>query len=312
MTTPRMLYIMGRGHSGSTFLDVMIGNVDGVESIGEVISGLNRGRNEICSCGLLAGDCPFWIAVAERYSTISGGRDLFDDGAWLWKQSDVLKFPQAVISGAHFGGVRWNEYSARQRCLIDAVGEVSTASSVLDSNKEYSRALMLLRIQPEARVIHLHRSPLAILGSHYYRRKEQGQPFKFLKREYAPERSYPFVLMLTASAWSVGMALGLLIKVMYPKQVLNLRYEKLMAEPSSELARIGGFLQIDLAEVQAMVAERRPFSVGHNLGGNELRHDGSFVFVPNVKGRRRLPLYLKVLAWPFALPGYLLRGLFAR
>ena len=208
--TPRMFYIMSRGHSGSTFVDVMIGNVGDIESVGEVVSGLNRGRNEICSCGLLAGGCPFWMAVEKEYSSLSSGRDIYQDGSWLYRESDARKFPLALLSVANIGGERLANYRARQANLISAIGHVSGAGAVMDSNKEYSRALMLLTMQAE--VIHLHRSPLAILGSHYYRRTGLGQPFKFLKRQYQPKRSYPVALMLTAAAWSVGMALGLLIK----------------------------------------------------------------------------------------------------
>ncbi|MBV5246887.1 sulfotransferase [Mycolicibacterium sp. PAM1] len=221
---------------------------------------------------------------------------------------------------------------ARQQDLVEAVAQVAGATAVLDSNKEYSRAIMLLRMQPEARIIHLHRSPVTTLGSRHHRVKEAGTGFRFLKRtyyyrvdkkfdtpassverKYAPEWSYPLVLMLTASAWSVGMVLGLLIKARYPRRVLSVRYENLMADPLSELARIGSFLQIDIDGVQAMVTAREPFPIGHILGGNnQLRRNTTVAFDPSVRNRRKMPNQASRLALPFAAPGNLLRGMFAR
>ncbi|GAA1211597.1 hypothetical protein GCM10009645_49640 [Mycolicibacterium poriferae] len=309
-----MIYIAGRRYSGSTFLDVMLGSAPGVESVGELVTGLSRGRGEVCGNGIAAGESAFWVAVAQRYAALSEGRDLWEDGAWLYEESDARKFVRRLFAGRFLNrpGSVESKYADRQIALVTAIGDVADASCVLDSNKEYSRALMILKIQAEAKVIHLHRSLLTSLGSHYYRHKQRGAPFKFLKRQFNPEKSYPFVLIMMAAAWSVGMALGLLIKAMFPDRVINVRYEKLMADPTVELARLGAFLEIDTAEIRAMVDGRIPFAVGHNLAGNELRHDGSFVFIPNTKGRRQLPFHLRLVALPFAAPGYFLRALFAR
>jgi hypothetical protein len=327
---PRMFYIMGRAHCGSTFLDIMLGNVSDVVSVGEVLPGLNRGRTGMCSCGVAVGDCPRWVAVAERYAAVSQGRDLFNDGAWLYQESDVRKLPQAVCSGRRHGRERFRDYANRQRYLTEAIGQVlGPASAVLDSTKEFSRALMLLKMQPEARVIHLHRSPVTTLASRHYRVRVSG--FGFMKRvyyyrpdrdsgtipppgrRYAPEWTYPLVFLLAAAAWSVGMGVGLLIKAMHPTRVLNVRYEKLMADPTSTLARIGAFLQIDTSEVASMVLQRQPLPVEHVIGGNtQVRLNSAVVFEPNAANRRDLPTGLKFAALPFALPGYALRGLFAR
>lgn len=311
-TKPRPIYIMSRGHSGSTFLDVMLGNVSTIESVGEVVSGLNRGRAEICSCGSLAGNCAYWQSVAERYAEITDHRDLFEDGAWLWRLSDVRNFPKVLFSDTCRDGSVWQTYAARSSALFQSISDVSGATSVLDSNKEFSRGLLLLKTDPKAKVLHLHRSPLAIIGSHYYRRKVKGLPFKFLKKEYSPEAMFYPAMMLTAFSWSVSIFLGVLIKMLYPKRVMHVRYENLVGEPEGQLKKIGEFLNVDTVDVARRAVIQVPFSIGHNLGGNELRHEGSFTFVPNVKGRRKLPLIYKAGGVIFALPGYLARSILMR
>ena len=45
----KVVYIMGRGHSGSTMLDLMLGNHEKIHSVGELTSGFRR-RSEKCSC----------------------------------------------------------------------------------------------------------------------------------------------------------------------------------------------------------------------------------------------------------------------
>ena len=60
------LYITGRGHSGSTILDILLGNSSQIESVGELLAGLSRADREPCSCGATMSDCGFWREVRSR------------------------------------------------------------------------------------------------------------------------------------------------------------------------------------------------------------------------------------------------------
>jgi len=74
----RVLYIAGEGHSGSTFLDIMLGNHPDVFGAGE-LSNLPRGGwidNEYCTCGRQANDCPFWSYVRRVWVEKVGVDDL--------------------------------------------------------------------------------------------------------------------------------------------------------------------------------------------------------------------------------------------
>ena len=55
------LYVMGRGHSGSTILGILLGGGAAIASVGEVVSGLGRYAlgTEICSCGSPMHECSF-------------------------------------------------------------------------------------------------------------------------------------------------------------------------------------------------------------------------------------------------------------
>ena len=60
-----VIYIAGAGHSGSTLLDLLLGSVPGVLSMGEVNTIWSRAaaRRDHCSCGELLDDCTLWGAV---------------------------------------------------------------------------------------------------------------------------------------------------------------------------------------------------------------------------------------------------------
>src|SRR5215218_1700745 len=137
------LYVMGRGHSGSTILDILLGGGAAVESVGELVSGLRRyDGKERCACGRPMRGCPFWAEVRRR----------FEAEGHLWE--DLVRESGAAISAA------------------------AGKPHVLDSNKETARGLFLLKYLPEARVVHLVRDPRGIAQSHRWRIRE-GRGFKF-------------------------------------------------------------------------------------------------------------------------------------
>ena len=63
----RVLFVGGLGRSGSTVLDLLLGDVPGVAAIGEVRHLWERGLrdNSLCACGEPFHDCPFWQRVGE-------------------------------------------------------------------------------------------------------------------------------------------------------------------------------------------------------------------------------------------------------
>ena len=61
-----VVYIMGRGHSGSTVLDLILGNHDDIIGVGELTSGFGfRESIETCACGESIQQCNFWKGIRE-------------------------------------------------------------------------------------------------------------------------------------------------------------------------------------------------------------------------------------------------------
>jgi len=56
----KVIYIAGLYHTGSTLLDLTLGNLPNVIGLGEIYKGLREGFEDKCSCGKSKEDCIFW------------------------------------------------------------------------------------------------------------------------------------------------------------------------------------------------------------------------------------------------------------
>ena len=275
------LYIMGSGHSGSTILDILLGNSGELESVGELLAGLSRADSEPCSCGATMPGCAFWGAVRARleaegiaWSEVCGIVDTGFAGLWrVWRAG------------------RGDPAMARRARVAQALGRAIAASAgkphVVNSSKTPAHGLLLLRHLPEARMIHVVRDPRQILRSFVWRVRS-GKHLNAARHGLAA-RSGPLFLMRMALGWTVANLACDLMARAYPGQVVRVRFEDLCARPGHELGRIADAFGLDLAGVAQMADDRAPLAVGHNVGGNHLRHAGEVRFDPG-GGRRPLSL----------------------
>ncbi len=186
---------------------------------------------------------------------------------------------------------------------MKAIGSRKNANSelVVDSSKEITRGLFFLRFSSETKIIHLVRHPINILQSDYYRLKK-GNGFKFLRKRFTPSRWYGPFLFLNTASWLVGNLLADLSRQFGKDRFLRVKYEDLIASPIRELDRIEKFIGIPLDEVKRKVREKESFDIGHNIGGNQMRMAGSFVFDPKKRSRSGLPkrysFMVNVICWP--------------
>lgn len=304
------IYIAGRAHSGSTFLDVVLNGADGVKGCGGVLEAYSRGSDELCSCGQTISSCELWAKVEAAYERRTGSR-FRDDAPRLYRLSDIRLFPSAVVSDVRRPATDWAWYVEANNALSASIGEVFEVRAFVDSNKEYTRALMFLKGDPEARVIHIFRAVDHTIASHYFR-LISGSPVKFMKRTYSPKYAKFPLLMAVAAGWSVGMFSAVVLKALFRQRVIHFSHAKFSENPRRELERLGLFLGLDLSKVIGRIEERDPFIIEHVIGGNELKRRGEVVFLPNTAGRRSIPAVYRWCARVLGLPGMLLQALFVR
>jgi hypothetical protein len=293
------LYVMGRGHSGSTILDILVGGGSSVESLGELVSGLlHYETGGHCACGSLVRECSFWDEIRRRFE--AQGFDWIRFCRASRRQTNVRRWLATRLARAD--DPDRHQLAEMTEAFARAVAQTSGKPHLLDSNKETARGLFLLRYMPQARVIHLVRDPRGVLRSHYWR-VAQGRDFRFMDRHHSSGRMGPLWLVVAAASWTVGNALCEAARRVAPDRVLQLRYEDLRADPTGSVRRIGAAFGLDLEDVVGKLEQGQAFPVGHNVGGNHIRTEGAVRFNPKAeKERPPLPRWMEALTltlcWP--------------
>ena len=305
-----LIYIMGRGHSGSTILDVMLGNSAACESVGQLVTGLlKETEGHVCACGTPMQDCPYWAAVRQAFTEISA-LDWRQTAMALAEHSHIRNLPHTLL--ARPGSPAMRQLAEGSIDLERAIARASGKPHVVDSSKDSTRGLMLLRFAPEARVVHLVRDPRRLVASYYWRFKEWGGYFNFLRRiYYLPSMLVPLML-LTALSWTAGNVFCELARCFARERTLRIRYEDLCEAPAAELGRIARAFDIPLDDAIAKVTNGEPLIIGHNVGGNQIRTEGAVTFTPGKGREHAMPRWLELVTvaccWPLMLAyGYKLR-----
>jgi hypothetical protein len=165
----RVLFIGGSGRSGSTLLDLMLGQVPGAWPVGELSYIWLRGlrENELCGCGEPFRRCPFWSQVGlEAF----GGWERLDpdESVGLRASVDRVRYiPLMVTPGASTAyRQRLARYAELMQALYGAIHRVSGASVIVDSTKHVSTAFLLRRVPGlDLRIVHLVRDSRGVAHS---------------------------------------------------------------------------------------------------------------------------------------------------
>ena len=263
---------MGKGRSGSTLLDDLLGTVPGVASLGELRLLWSRGFGEgyRCACGELVADCPVWAgAVADAIGSTSPE---------ALARTEALQ--QRVLSWAHVPRLLAAGPSDDDRALGDVMGRLYASvadrldAEVLVDSSKWPLPPGAFDLVPgfEAWVLHLVRDPRAVAHSYRRRRGGVGQPE--LPR---------FGALHTSLSWSARNAAAELARRPVPaERFRRVRYEDLAADPRGTLLGLGEWLGIGDAD-RAFVDDRTVrLGQAHLVGGNPRRLErGDVVIDPD-------------------------------
>lgn len=294
----RLVYIMGRGHSGSTVLDGLLGSAGGIEGLGELVAGLGREEGR-CGCGASIRRCGFWAEVRERYEGETDTGDWGDAVTATRSQAHVSRFLRTLLADEN--DPELVALARKTQTLVSSAASAAGADLVVDSSKEISRGLFLSRFVPRTRLVHLVRDPTRVAASTLERVRGQSG-FVFLRRRYRNRRAEPIFMALSAVGWLVGNLMAEIVRLRGDGEVLRVRFEDLCEDPSRELRRIGDFIGTDLTGLAERVAAGESLRTGHVIAGNRMRHRETFVFEPERAAGRHLPWYHAALVWLITWP----------
>lgn len=285
-TPLRIGYVTGYGRSGSTVLDIVLGEHSQLFGAGELTNFSRRvwPNNEYCSCGATVRDCPFWSVVAQQFLS-RFGQNAFADYAKLQVRFENL----SVVARSRVGLVPQagrKEYGAYTRGLFEIVAKLSGKPIIIDSSKIPGRAAALLNIDDiDLRIIHLVRDGRAVAWSML---KPYEVDAKVGLERRLPGRSVP----RTALRWSmVNLGAESVAQRVDPDKSARLSYEAFVSKPADELARLGKVLGVDMGDLVSRLESGPPFSATHVVAGSRWRMGGPITLRLDQEWRRTMPAH---------------------
>ena len=188
-TPVRVLYIMGSARSGSTILDVVLGNHPDVESVGEAnklirtgwvsrgsLRGIDPGRlrRPFCTCDkrldVLHVDipdeaCPFWSGVRSEWAGRNDPRSIESYPKLQDEFEPQGRWPRLLYEGLR-PSPSFRSYAQLTRSFFESIRAVSGKPIIVDCSKISVRAFALA-IMPgiDLYVVHLVRDGRGVIAS---------------------------------------------------------------------------------------------------------------------------------------------------
>jgi len=289
--TLRLLYITGAWRSGSTLLDLMLGQHPGVFAAGELREIWQRGlmENGPCGCSQPFRDCPFWCRVGEA---AFGGWEGLDLEALVAMRRKFDR-PSRAGGKASGQGPDLGRYVSTLHSLLEGIRTVSGAEVIADSSKSPAYAGVLMRIDGlDLRVVHLLRDSRAVTFSWQRGARERRGDVEAryqaleLRPEETAESSPPsrgsverrprrrkFGATGVSVRWlAANLAAGRLASGRVPSVVV--KYEELVSRPRASLESILDLagLSVESQDLAFVEGDRVVIRPNHTVfGSNRLR-----------------------------------------
>ena len=256
----KVIYICGYGRSGSTLLDIMLGQQRSMFGAGEIV-GLCRhvhANDEYCACGERLSSCAFWAPVMAQWR----GHHLAD----LAQEYGRLQTRfESIVSPARLrrNSREFRDYAHHSLRLMRLLSAASGKPVIVDSSKLPGRGLALAGMEGiDLHVVHLVRDGRGVAWS-------LAKPYKpdasiGLQREIIPKP-----LLYSAARWAyVNLASEWLCRRVGRGRYVRIRYEDMVSDPAGTLDRIATLIGIPLDPRDVESGEFQP---AHQVAGNRLR-----------------------------------------
>jgi hypothetical protein len=261
-----LVYVVGVGRSGSTLLDIALGNHPQIESVGELRQLLVGGwrANTYCTCRRRVWDCDFWTRVDAEWRRRVPEADVDTVAEDL---TDLLALRRFRRWDAMVGSEQATGSLRRQLGgLYRAIAQESDTRILVDSSKSPGLGLLVGTL-PGIRVsyIHLTRDGRGVARSFKksFAKDEAGGVPKRVPGRSIWRASAVWLLTNRLAERTVG-------KVPEDRSV-RVRYEDFVGDCVATMERIGAMLDLDMSDLGRAIAAGEGLAVGHNIGGNKMR-----------------------------------------
>jgi hypothetical protein len=297
VNTNKVIFIAGPGRSGSTLLDMLLGQVDGFYSTGELrfIWSRGFGQNQLCGCGKPFRECEFWTEVVKE---AFGRFEEFD-----YARIEELREPaeRSVSKRLSFHSesellASYKEYFDACSNLYGAIQKISGCEFIVDSSKNTAHGFILANIpQIDLFTLHLIRDSRAV--AHSWRR-EKIRPEIYWERKLMGQRK----IITSATRWNYLHKLA--EKLRYTsKQYTRLRYEDLASNPKKSLSGVFTDFGIEKPSLDFVDGLHADLKTSHTVSGNPVRFTNKEIKIkPDIEWRHamanRHKWLVTLITWP--------------
>lgn len=306
VNTNKVLFIAGSGRSGSTLLDMLLGQVSGFYSTGELrfIWSRGFGQNQLCGCGKPFRQCEFWTEVVKE---AFGGFEDID-----YARIEELREPaERRVSQRLYTNSESNQlaqdlvYFDACRNLYHAIYKISGCEFIIDSSKNPAHGFVLANIpQIDLFTVHLIRDSRAVA---YSWRREKSRPEIYWEQKSMGQRK----LLTSATRWYSLHKLTEKLR-QASKQYALLKYENLVTNPKISLFRLFDQLRIERPPLDFMDGFHANLKTSHTVSGNPVRFTHKEIRIePDIEWQHAMATRHRWLVTLLTLPLLLKYGYFS-
>ncbi len=296
----KLIYIGGFGRSGSTYLDLLLGQHSKIASGGEIVNlpELQCKKRGVCSCGCGLSECPVWG---------KGIKSVLQDqektpGYWLSLKLEArLKevFGNNILSSllvsvfVRRGGNKVGKYGRYNRLLFSQLAKHQGADVIVDSSKttyfSLFRPLSLSReLEGELLFVHLVRDPLAVISS-----LKKGTNKALVAGEVRPRR---FKVLRGFVGWMLANVAALINATVLKERSILIRYEDLVRDPKSEISKIAILADLDPVDIFEFIDGKKVQVPSHLCEGNRMGKEalkvGGSTWIPDITVKEKIYYFI--------------------
>ncbi len=294
----KVIYVAGRGRSGSTLIDNVLGQMPGFFSGGEIALGGRRlAESGLCGCGRPICACPIWKAALTRaFGDMERATHEMLTFFAVGRQVGDWPALMAGRAGSSFRR-RYHDTIERMNSLYPAIAAVTGCQVIVDSSKFPPYGLALgLAATVELYVLHVVRDPRAVAYSWLRQRPAERSAAEPLhRRQFRPSMSaWRWLLANGLSERSFG-AMGDRYRVV--------RYEDFVTAPHATLSGLLAWVGEGSAPPSSLADGRLDLEPTHAISGNPSRFNtGSVALRLDDEWKRRMrwidKAVVSALTWP--------------
>ena len=262
-----ILYIAGSGRSGSTLLERMLGQLEGVVNVGELRHAWYKTPTaQRCGCGQILCECAFWQEVMAGAGMTLDAEGFAAVYAAQRKVDRIRYIPSMLnksLAGDEFSR-HYDQYAGALRKIYATIHDMTGSRIIVDASKDMSTLYLLGKMEGvRMHILHLVRDSRAVAYS-WTREKLKANvvdEVDYLDR-YSPQRSaLDWIRCNQMTEIARRRAAG----------YLRLHYETLIADPLGTIEQLARFMELPEANLGFIREGEVEFiKESHALAGNPM------------------------------------------